>query len=79
MRTMLVLDDELVEEAMKLSSAANRSALIEEALRLFVQVRAAEKGRATYERRLWRLRQRVANAAPRESARDVIRRDREQA
>jgi Arc/MetJ family transcription regulator len=77
MRTNVVLNDELVEEAMSYSTARSKSALIEEALRVFVQARAAERTRATYERRLLQLRQRLANARPRESALDIVRRDRE--
>ena len=77
MRTNVVLNDELVEEAMKYSTARSRSALLEEALRVFVQSRAAERKRASYERRVLELRQRLAGVAPRESALDVVRRDRE--
>ena len=77
MRTNVVLNEDLIEEAMKYSTARSRSALIEEALRAFVQSRAAERKRANYEHRLLQLRQRLAAVAPRESARDVIRRDRE--
>jgi metal-responsive CopG/Arc/MetJ family transcriptional regulator len=77
MRTNVVLNEELVEEAMKYSTARSRSALIDEALRVFVQSRAAERRRASYERRLLELRQRLVGVAPRESALDVVRRDRE--
>jgi hypothetical protein len=62
---------------MKYSTARSKSALIEEALRLFVQAREAAHKRATYERRLLQLRQRLAGAAPRESAVEIVRRDRE--
>ncbi len=77
MRTNVVLNDELVEEAMKFSTARNRSALIEEALRVFVQSRAAERKRASYERRLLELRQQLRGVELRESALDIVRRDRE--
>jgi Arc/MetJ family transcription regulator len=77
MRTNVVLNEELIAEAMKYSTARSRSALIEEALRVFVQSRAVERRRAGYERRLLELRQRLAGVAPRESALDVVRRDRE--
>ena len=77
MRTNVVLNEELLEEAMKYSTARSRSGLIEEALRVFVETRAAERKRATYERRLLQLRQRMARVAPRESALDILRRDRE--
>jgi Arc/MetJ family transcription regulator len=77
MRTNVLLNEELIEEAMKYSSARSKSALIEEALRVFVQSRAAERRRASYELRLLQLRRRLATAAPRESSVDVVRRDRE--
>lgn len=77
MRTNVVLNDELVEEAMKYATTRNKSALIEEALRVFLQTRAAERKRASYERRLLGLRQKVQGVSPRESALDIIRRDRE--
>jgi Arc/MetJ family transcription regulator len=77
MRTNVVLNDELVEEAMKHSTARSKSALIEEALRVFIQSRAAERKRASYERRLLALRERLAGVATRESALEIVRRDRE--
>lgn len=77
MRTNVVLNDELIEEAMKYSTASSKSALIEEALRVFVQARAAERMRATYERRLLQLRQRLMKVRPRESAHELVRGDRE--
>lgn len=78
MRTNIVLNDELVEEAMKYSTARSKSALIEEALRVFVQTRAAHRKRASYERRLLALRERLGGvSAARESAHDIVRRDRD--
>jgi len=77
MRTNVVLNEELIEEAMKYSTARSRSALIEEALRAFVQSRAAERRKASYERRLLELRQRLGGVVTRESAQDIVRRDRE--
>lgn len=77
MRTNVVLNDELVEEAMKFSTARNRSALIEEALRVFVQSRSAERKKARYERRLLELRQQLGGVELRESAQDIVRRDRD--
>jgi Arc/MetJ family transcription regulator len=77
MRTNVVLNDELVEEAMNYSTASSKSALIEEALRVFVKTRSAERKRATYERRLIQLRARLDRIAPRESAHDIVRRDRD--
>jgi Arc/MetJ family transcription regulator len=79
MRTNIVLNDDLIEEAMRYSTARSKSALVEEALRVFVETRAAERKRATYERRLVQLRQRLAAVTPRESAVDILQRDRDRA
>lgn len=77
MRTNVVLNEELLDEARRYSTAKSKSALIEEALRVFVKSRAAEQTRASYERRLLSLRERLATVTPRESSADIIRRDRE--
>jgi hypothetical protein len=77
MRTNVVLNEELVEEASKYSTARTKSALIEEALRVFVQTRAGDFQRRDYERRVRDLERRLARVAPRESAVDILRRDRE--
>jgi Arc/MetJ family transcription regulator len=77
MRTNVVLNDELLEEAAKLSTASTKSALIEEALRVFVETRTADFRRRDYERRARDLQRRLAEISPRESATDIIRRDRE--
>jgi hypothetical protein len=52
-RTNVVLNEELVEEAMKYSTARTRSALIDEALRVFVPSRAAESRWRTARRCRW--------------------------
>lgn len=77
MRTNIVLNEELIEEAMKYSSAQSKSALIEEALRAFVQARALEQRKQNYERRVLLLRQRLDAVVTRESAVDLVRKDRE--
>lgn len=77
MRTNVILNDELMEEASRYSTARSKSALIEEALRVFVETRAAQRRRASYERRLMELRQRLAGVTLRESAVELVRRDRD--
>lgn len=39
MRTNIVIDDELMDEAMKLSGLTTKKAVVEEALKLFLQIR----------------------------------------
>lgn len=77
MRTNIVLNDELVREAMRFSTARSKRALVEEALKTFVEVRAAERRRATYEERLGRLDSRLRGLRLRESPRDLLRGDRD--
>jgi len=77
MRTNIVLNDDLVHEARRLSQASSKSALVEEALRLFVEVRSEEQRRATYEERLLKVQQAVMNRRFREKGIDILRRDRE--
>ena len=43
MRTNIVLDDELVEKAMKLSGLLTKKAVIEQSLKLFVQLGQQKK------------------------------------
>jgi Arc/MetJ family transcription regulator len=76
MRTNVVLNDALVEEAMRYSSAKSKSALIEEALRAFVTMRAEAARRLTYEERLYKLRRKLDVVELRERPSAVIARDR---
>jgi len=77
MRTNVVLDDELVREAMRYSKARTKRALIEDALRTLVRVRADEHRRRTYRDRLAAIQDKLAGLAFRESVVDLIRQDRE--
>jgi hypothetical protein len=60
-----------------LSQAGSKSALVEEALRLYVEVRSEEQRRATYEERLLKVQQAVPNRRFREKGIDILRQDRE--
>ena len=77
MRTNIVLNDELVAEARKYSSAKSKTAIVEEALRAFVEARSAEHRRAAYGQRLVRLRERLGGVQVREGSSAIVRRDRE--
>ena len=65
LRTNVVLNSELVEEAAKYSTAKTKSALIEEALRVFVETRAGDPRRGEYQRRLRDLQRRLADVGQR--------------
>ena len=77
MRTNIVLNDELVHEAMQYSHARTRRALVEEALQTYVAVKAEERRRATYRERLPGLLTRLNAVRLRERPADLLRADRE--
>ena len=77
MRTNVVLDDALVDEAMRYSNARTKRGLIEEALTTFVRVKNEEKRRATYESKLRALERRLSGLCVREAPSEVLRRSRD--
>lgn len=79
MRTNIVLNDDLVREAMRYSLATSKSALVEDALRTLVEVRSAEQRRQSYEDRLAKVQNALSKKRFRDSAADVLRQDRERA
>jgi Arc/MetJ family transcription regulator len=79
MRTNIVLDDDLVREAMRHSRARTKRALVEEALTTFVNVKSAEARRASYRERLQRLDARLRGLRLRRRPSEVLRTDRDRA
>ena len=77
MRTNIDLDDQLLAEAAKYSTARSKRRLIHEALATFVAVKAEERRRATYRERLEQVRGRVAALRLRSDSRELIRADRD--
>jgi len=77
MRTNIVLDDDLVREARRYSEARSKRALVEEALKTYVEVKAAERRRATYRERLARLERALEGVVLRESPSALLRADRD--
>jgi len=77
MRTNIDLDDQLLAEAAKYSTARSKRRLIHEALATFVAVKAEERRRATYRERLEQVRGRVAALRLRSDSRELIRTDRD--
>jgi Arc/MetJ family transcription regulator len=76
MRTNIVLNDELVAEAMALSGIRTRRELVNSALELFVESRRSARRREAYADRLMEIERRTAGLTFRESARDLVRADR---
>ncbi|MEE8408097.1 MAG: type II toxin-antitoxin system VapB family antitoxin [Myxococcota bacterium] len=76
MRTNVVLNEELLQEAQRYSTAKSKSALLEEALRTLVQVRARERATENYASRLRQVQQKLQNKVFRESGTEILGRDR---
>ena len=77
MRTNIELNDELMSEAQKYSTARTKKALVEEALAAFVTLKAEERRRLTYKERLERLRTKTKSLRIRSDTRDIIRKYRD--
>lgn len=77
MRTNLVLNDDLMQEAQRYSRARSKRALVEEALQTFVEVKAAERRRESYRERMRKLDARLQGLRLRESPSEVLRGDRD--
>jgi len=77
MRVSIVLNDDLVREARRFSSARTRAGLVEEALRTFIKVKEAARQCATYSRCVSDLDRKLSGLVLRESPESVLRSDRE--
>ena len=73
MRTNIVLDDDLLREAMRHSRARTKRALVQEALTTFVRVKSAEARRASYRERLQRLDSRLRGLSLRKRPSEVLK------
>lgn len=77
MRTNIELDDDLVAEAQKYSTAKTKRALVEEALASFIATKLDERRRLTYKDRLGALRSRTRTVRLRSDTREILREQRE--
>lgn len=77
MRTNIELDDDLVAEARKYSTAKTKRALVEEALASFIATKLDERRRSTYKDRLGALRSRTRTIRVRSDTREILREQRE--
>lgn len=77
MRTNIVLNDELLKEAIRISGGGSRRAVIEEALRTYVNVKSAQRRAEAYKERVRRLDRSLREIKLRESPSDILRSDRE--
>lgn len=77
MRTNIVLDDELLAEAMRLSAAKTKRAVVEEALRTLVAVRSRDEQRHRYREGVRRLEGKLGGLKLTPPASALLRRDRD--
>ena len=75
MRTNIDLDDELLEQARRYSKARTKRAVVEEALRTFVDLKAREQRRLSYAERVASIQKR-AESLRLKSVIDILREDR---
>jgi hypothetical protein len=80
MRTNIVLSRKLLEEAALYTKAKSKTALVEEALLMFVRIKAEERKSQGYEQKIRLLEARLCTLKPaRQSVRELVRSDRERA
>jgi Arc/MetJ family transcription regulator len=76
MRTNIDLDDDLIREARKYSSARTKRALVEQALRTFIEMKSEQQRWKDHEQRVAKILKKTSKLRLDESAVDMIRADR---
>ena len=76
MRTNIVLNDELIAKAMKLSQFKSKRGVVEEALTAYVTMKNEERQRLAYCEELQRLRKKTRRVRLHSDSREIIRQDR---
>lgn len=77
MRINVILDDALLEEAVRLSGYRSRQEVIEAALRAFIEVNSAPAGREALRARLSKLDAMLANLRLRQRPSELLHEDRD--
>lgn len=77
MRTNIHLDEGLLQAAMQLAGAKSKRAMLDQALRFFVERKIADRDLESYRERLKRVQAKTAGLRFDESATDLVREDRE--
>lgn len=77
MRTNIVLNDDLIQEAQRYSKARSKRELVDEALQTYVEVRREEERRANYSKRLEEVRLKLHGLRLRTRPLDLLREDRD--
>jgi hypothetical protein len=77
MRTNIDLDENLIREAKRYSSARTKRGIVEEALRAFVDMKTREQQWKKWDKQYQKIIKKTANLHFEESAADLIRADRD--
>ena len=77
MRANLVVNDELLAEALRVHGGGSKRAVVEAALRTFVEVKTAERRRESYRARVRQVADRLQHIRLRESPSELLRADRD--
>lgn len=77
MRTNVVLNEALLEEAVRLSGCRSKREVIEAALRTFVEVKSAAADRDRLRARISKLDAKLANVRLRQQPTELLREDRD--
>lgn len=77
MRTNIVLNEELLREAMQYTSSHTKKAVIEEALRTFIETKSGEKKLERYSRQLQVLQSKTQDIRFRQRPSVILRKDRD--
>ena len=77
MRTNIELDDDLLAQAARYSTARTKRGLVHEALATYVAVKEEERRRVTYRERLQDVRARLSGVRLGVDSRDLVRSDRD--
>lgn len=77
MRTNVIINDDLLKEALNYVKVKTKSALIEMALKALIETKSKELKDKNYTQRLHEIQNKLANTKFRESSSSIIKKDRE--
>ena len=77
MRTNIVINDELLKEAMDYTTARTKRAIVEEALQTFIKIKEKEKRTSTYADRIADIDRKTKGLRLRKSPSEILREDRD--
>ncbi len=76
MRTNIVINDELLKEAMDYTTARTKREIVEEALQTFIRIKEKERKTSSYTDRITDLDRKIQGLRLRKSPSEILREDR---